>query len=385
MLQGDYRCSPSATYRDVALLRGQGREGRAREGRSDQVSWGLLMGITLRTHKMLWGRAANRCSFPDCRIELAADAVETDDDAVIGEACHISAQREGEARWQPDFPPEQLHKYDNLILLCRNHHKTIDDMENEYPVRRLHELRAQHERWVRQSLETFDPARQRDDELYAWIVEEWAQRCQLHDWDAWTSYVLGGGGQPSIGVAVHDDLWALHRWLYVRLWPHRYENLETALENFRQVLQDFLSVFDEHAEERGDDRLTTRKFYKGEHGWLPDDVYWRLGREYEFHCMLVEDLMLELTRAANLVCDCVRTSVSPFFRLREGSLWVMSGPHMTGGYHMHRPAYTDADIASGLYGGLGAFLSERRTRDVCFGIGTSASDPAFLQRSGEGE
>ena len=43
------------------------------------------MGISLKTHKMLWGRAANRCAFPECRRELVMDASETDDKSLIGE------------------------------------------------------------------------------------------------------------------------------------------------------------------------------------------------------------------------------------------------------------------------------------------------------------
>ena len=33
------------------------------------------MSISLKTHKMLWGRAANKCAFPECRKDLVVDAV----------------------------------------------------------------------------------------------------------------------------------------------------------------------------------------------------------------------------------------------------------------------------------------------------------------------
>lgn len=83
------------------------------------------MPITLKTHKMLWGRAANRCAI--CRMELVMDASETDDEAVVGEACHIVAQKEDGPRGQSPLTQEQRDKYANLILLCNVHHKQVDD------------------------------------------------------------------------------------------------------------------------------------------------------------------------------------------------------------------------------------------------------------------
>jgi hypothetical protein len=41
------------------------------------------MTISLKTHKMLWGRAASRCAFPGCRRELVMDASPTDDESLI--------------------------------------------------------------------------------------------------------------------------------------------------------------------------------------------------------------------------------------------------------------------------------------------------------------
>jgi len=44
--------------------------------------------------------------------------------------------------------------YDNIILLCRNHHKEVDDPANlsKYTIAKLVEIKKEHEKWVRQSL-----------------------------------------------------------------------------------------------------------------------------------------------------------------------------------------------------------------------------------------
>jgi hypothetical protein len=58
------------------------------------------MSISLKTHKMLWGRAANRCAFPECRRELVMDASETDDESLVGEECHIIAREQNGPPWR---------------------------------------------------------------------------------------------------------------------------------------------------------------------------------------------------------------------------------------------------------------------------------------------
>jgi len=110
------------------------------------------MSISLKTHKMLWSLAAGRCAFPGCRRELSMDASQADDESLIGEACHIVAQSPSGPRGHSPLTPEQRDHYDNLILLCRNHHKRVDDQENTYTVQRLLQMKAAHEKWVRVSL-----------------------------------------------------------------------------------------------------------------------------------------------------------------------------------------------------------------------------------------
>ena len=56
------------------------------------------MSISLKTHKMLWGRSGNRCAFPDCQKELVMDATEIDDESLIGEECHIISKNPNNPR-----------------------------------------------------------------------------------------------------------------------------------------------------------------------------------------------------------------------------------------------------------------------------------------------
>jgi hypothetical protein len=306
------------------------------------------------------------------------DASETDDESIVGDVCHIVAREPDGPRGTSPLTSDERDKYSNFILLCKIHHKIVDDQLDLYTVERLHELRANHERWVRESLDEFDSARQRDDEVYAGYVEEWSRRAHADSWHEWGSFILSSG-QPSIPTAIHNDLKGLRRWLLSRVWPERYPELEAAFENFRRVLQDFQETFAAHSEDMwGDGRmLITKKFYTIPVGDPP--LYDKLVRRFDFHVALVEDLMLELTRAGNYICDKVRQFIHPTYRIDEGVLLVESGPYMDMTIRTHRLEYRDDERILYPYPGLERFKTERSSRDIHFGVGVNAEDPKFLE------
>lgn len=332
------------------------------------------MSITLKTRKMLWGRAANRCSI--CRRELVLDTNETDDLSLIGDECHIVAKKPDGPRGEAPLSSEQRDKYGNLLILCKVHHKQIDDQPDEFTVEKLIEIKATHEQWVRESLQGYDPQKQHDDEIYASYIEGWEKLANLEHWTGWTSWILSAG-QPQLPLEVDTEINKLRTWLLSRIWPKRYEELEASFENFRCVLHDFHETFYKHAQPWGKDALTTHKFYRIKE-WNPER-YRQLTREYNFHVDLVQDLMLELTRAANYTCDMVRRFIFPSYRLSEGVLLVESGMYMDMSYVTHRSEYRAAERVLYPYPGLKQFLVDRKNRDLSFGVGIDTNDSEFIE------
>lgn len=316
---------------------------------------------------MLWGRAAARCAFPECRRALVEDASETDDPTLVGENCHIFAEKDDGPRGDPTMPVDDRNRYGNLILLCNVHHKIIDDQVATWTVQRLRQLKQSHEAWVEESL-GLDRVKLRDDTIYADYVDEWAQLAHLEIWTGWSSFILGSG-QPRIRVEVDADLETLRNWLLGRIWPGRYPGLENAFHNFQHVLQDFHETLREHLERTGrSDMLFTEKFYQLD-DWDPPR-YARLSREYEFHVDIVSDLMLELTRAANLICDVVRRDISHAYRLKEGNLIVQRGPDMNLRFTEFVARYSREEAEQDMpYPGLAAFYDARAARDWTIGKG----------------
>lgn len=89
--------------------------------------------------KVLFARSGNRCAFPKC------DAAIVDAETLLGEVAHIKGAKPGSPRYDPAQSPEERHGYDNLILLCPNHHTVVDSDEEAYTVDRLQRMKGAHE------------------------------------------------------------------------------------------------------------------------------------------------------------------------------------------------------------------------------------------------
>lgn len=110
------------------------------------------MAIDARTRQILWGRAGGTCSFLNCGRSLVKEATGDDREVIVGEIAHMVAQSNGGPRAHASVPGGNLDGYDNLILLCHEHHELIDQELNTYPVEKLLQFKTDHEQWVRLQL-----------------------------------------------------------------------------------------------------------------------------------------------------------------------------------------------------------------------------------------
>ncbi|MBC8492371.1 MAG: HNH endonuclease [Chloroflexi bacterium] len=110
------------------------------------------MTISARTRKILWGKASATCSFPGCACKLIADETKLDDNVVVGVEAHIVAQAEDGPRGNYPPPGGDIDGYENLILLCSEHHTLIDGQPRTYTLDKLLQMKRDHERWVSERL-----------------------------------------------------------------------------------------------------------------------------------------------------------------------------------------------------------------------------------------
>ena len=206
--------------------------------------------------------------------------------------------------------------------------------------------------------------------IYEYIIKPWCEMVDLDNWNVWTSHLLSSG-QPSLSIEMTEQLNKTREWLLSRVWSHKYEELSESFINFRNVLEDLCKIFLKRARNYYGEFLF-EKFYKDSEN---ED---KMNKQFEFEVYLVEDLVLELTRAANYVCEKIREYILPSFRLKEGYLLVTSGPYIDLSFKTRSVSY-DKSSENFLYPGLEEFKKIRETRDLHMGEGTDIEDPKFLK------
>jgi len=92
-----------------------------------------------KTLKILFGLSGNTCSFPGCMKRLVNNR-----NAIDSNICHIEGAKKGSERYNPDMTDIQRANYNNLILLCPQHHDETNDVE-KYSVEVLRAMKREHE------------------------------------------------------------------------------------------------------------------------------------------------------------------------------------------------------------------------------------------------
>ncbi|MGE8646242.1 hypothetical protein [Acinetobacter vivianii] len=106
---------------------------------------------------LLYGKSANRCNF--CKVEVFQPTDDGSDYVNVGEIAHDlphspngpRGKEVAEIRKIDTYIPDNTYK--NLILLCRNDHKRIDQ-DPFYTSEKVQQLKSAHEAWVREKFTT---------------------------------------------------------------------------------------------------------------------------------------------------------------------------------------------------------------------------------------
>lgn len=82
---------------------------------------------TALTLKRLYGKSGNCCAFTQCSVELIYEK------GNLSDICHIEALNSGGPRYNPspEITNKERNEESNLILLCKNHHHIIDQMNED--------------------------------------------------------------------------------------------------------------------------------------------------------------------------------------------------------------------------------------------------------------
>lgn len=93
----------------------------------------------IATVRALFARSGNQCAFPGCTHPMVNAKQK-----FVGQICHIEAAMPEGERYNTQQSDEDRRAYDNLLLLCYQHHIETDDTD-EYTVERLQQIKRDHE------------------------------------------------------------------------------------------------------------------------------------------------------------------------------------------------------------------------------------------------
>ncbi len=96
--------------------------------------------ITEKTIKRLYALSGNQCAFPNCNTPFLSSESEIN----FSNICHIEAAEPGGQRYNSHSNDDYRRSYENLMLLCANHHLETNDVV-KYTEAILHEMKKNHE------------------------------------------------------------------------------------------------------------------------------------------------------------------------------------------------------------------------------------------------
>lgn len=94
---------------------------------------------TYQVLRELFLKSGNQCAFPGC-CNVMMDEMGN----FIGQICHIEAAEEGGERFNPNMTNEERRAFDNLMLMCYEHHIVTNNV-SEYPASKLKKMKKDHE------------------------------------------------------------------------------------------------------------------------------------------------------------------------------------------------------------------------------------------------
>jgi hypothetical protein len=254
------------------------------------------------------------CSMPECRRKLiigAAPGVGANA-VVVGEHCHIVGEKETSPRGNSPLSTQDRDRHPNLILLCAEHHKIIDDNVGDWPVERLHQVKADHEIWVESRIP--DPVGDVHLEIYAALVNTATANLSLNSWPDLTA----GAILDRLPNAFVDGVYQFGIAVTAANWPRRFQALEVEIQNLSVRATAYLDMFMARATPDGS---SWKRDDRWKHRWRDDynqevDKAIRWARE-------CNRLLMNLTVALNTFAQTVRNTVQPTYFLSAGRFYVV--------------------------------------------------------------
>ncbi|WP_342536519.1 HNH endonuclease signature motif containing protein [Sporosarcina sp. FSL K6-3508] len=197
------------------------------------------MAIQEKELKLLWGKAAGRCSYCNEDLTRTYDT----GSITLGEMAHVIARSEKGPRGNEVFlAADKRDKYSNLILLCPTHHTMIDKAPENFSVQQIISWKEEHEEKIRIALTEIKL--ESTKELFEKVAPILLENSQIHKQYGPESLVANRN--PLSEVA---DIWTVKK--LTKLIPNNKKIINVIESNINLLIykqQEIFYGFKEHAE-----------------------------------------------------------------------------------------------------------------------------------------
>lgn len=234
---------------------------------------------------------------------------------VLGEEAHIRSKKPGGPRHESNYPLENFDTYQNLILMCRAHHKVIDDQNGRwYSINDLEAMKKSHEKRMA-------AAGAVDRELLlvmASQLETWTLLIGLDEWEREISSILTYSTPHLMSDSLVDRIGKLSDWLLRAEWPSEYPRTRAAFGILRDGVGCLHSLISQYMTRSG----ARSGFHALPLGYknIPWDetLYLAKLRDYHTQRVQLQWIVYYVTGAMNLVVGSVREEFDRFYRYASG-------------------------------------------------------------------
>ena len=186
------------------------------------------------TIKKLYSLSGNQCAFPECKQEL----ITTDKKINVSDICHIEGGEQNSPRYNSGLDLEQLNDYENLILMCKTHHKIIDTDVSKYTVETLKKIKQAHEQ--RNKSKEFSIS----DESAQEIIEEQMNQINVHVGSGSQNVTQTGDIHIQYGITSFYEAKELIQDLFHENFPILKEEAQKVAQ---ESIQEYTAIFLEKA------------------------------------------------------------------------------------------------------------------------------------------
>jgi len=166
---------------------------------------------TRRTIEALFARSGNKCAFPNCKNVLV-----TEDDLFVGQICHIVGISEQSPRFEGIFEKSQLNSASNLMLLCYEHHRTVDVLLEKFTAPALRQIKSEHEKIYRPS--HYEVSGRVIDQVIEEMQKYWIEVERVH---------TNEHPAPDLAIEINSKI------SFIELM----QEIRTILDNFQRMLE----------------------------------------------------------------------------------------------------------------------------------------------------